>query len=336
MTYLNTNLKWEEFFIQESVELEEKMPTFELDAINKSKLRLSLENGILNWKKYEDWYSANLGCSSLKEDTNTDILANFKVNAKQAYEVYSNYDFWGDDLLPVFIWDNQVVIFGLQYHEQLSKIENHIFILAPPAILTFFANAVFNKEGDNVSSELDALESETVNKIEGLDLDIKAPTLDFKNISMETQTGVAPPQDPAVAHAPPTNESTVWDFITERQDEFNFEMKKNFSSFMVLKVDYDKTLVFKIDPELLAMNINESLFQYKLSDDNPFAKVYKTGVSESFSMTQLGMVISDFKYVCITALKHNGKVVGFLVGFKNTNLSENDQTLLEELAKECA
>ena len=107
MDYLNTNLKWEDFFIQESVELEEKMSGFEMDALSKSKIRLSLENNILDWKKYEAWVLQNINCTSLKEDVNENTLKNFTSNAKLALDIYSNYDFWNEDLLPVFIWENQ-------------------------------------------------------------------------------------------------------------------------------------------------------------------------------------------------------------------------------------
>lgn len=91
-----------------------------------------------------------------------------------------------------------------------------------------------------------------------------------------------------------------------------------------------------MDPELAADNVNEQLFNYSLREENPFKRVYESGQYESFSISQLGLNLKNFKYACITALKSGKKVVGFLVGFKDKNLSEIDQLLLEELAKETA
>ena len=48
MNYLNTSVNWEEFFIQEALELEEKMKHFDHQSLNKSKLLIAFENQILN------------------------------------------------------------------------------------------------------------------------------------------------------------------------------------------------------------------------------------------------------------------------------------------------
>lgn len=336
MDYLKTNLKWEDFFIQESVELEEKMPTFDMDALSKSKLRLSIENKILDWEKYEEWVLENLGCSSLKAGVNEAVLKNFTINSKQAFDIYSNYDFWNEDLLPIFIWENQLIVFGLQYNEQLVSIQNHIFILAPPEVLNYFSKVLFaDKSGENELDEMEKSLSRTMSRIEGIDsFEIKPPSLDFKSVKFDSTNSGTNTQATPVAQ--PKDEVTIWEFITERHDEYSFEAKKHFSAYVVLKVDYNKTKVFKMDPDLAKLNVNEKLFEYSLTEANPFQSVFNTGLSESFSVSQLGLDLMNFKYACITALKRSDKVVGFLVGFKDNNLSENDQVLLEDLAKESA
>ncbi|MBY0553501.1 hypothetical protein K2P97_03160 [bacterium] len=339
MDYLKTNLKWEDFFIQESVELEEKMPTFDMDALSKSKLRLAIENKILDWKKYEQWVLDNLGCSSLKPSVNDSILKNFTINSKQAFDIYSNYDFWSEDLLPIFIWENQLIVFGLQYNEKLVTIDNHIFILASPEALTYFANILFNdKATDNELNEMEKSLSRTLSRIEGIDsFEIKPPSLDFKSATFDpSNSGTATNAKVIPIQQQPKDEVTIWEFITERHEEYSFEAKKHFSAYVVLKVDYNKTKVFKMDADLEKLNVNEKVFEYSLTEPNPFQNVYQTGVSESFSVSQLGLDLMNFKYACITALKRSDKVVGFLVGFKDNNLSENDQVLLEDLAKESA
>ena len=340
MNQVSMNVKWEEHFISEAVELEEKMSSFDIESLSKSKIRLSLENNILSWDKYESWALQSYHCSSLKSNVQENILKNFAVNAQQAFDIYSNYDFWNEDLLPVLIWDNHLIVLGLQYNENLVKIENHIFILAKPEVLSYFSKLLFKSQ--NTEDELEKLErsySQTVSRIEGLEIDAAPPPLDlnftdikfdatatnFKNIKRVAE----PIQDIAEA-------TNIWDFISERHDEYCFEAKKQFTAYVVLKVNDGKTEVFKMDPDLEKEQINEKLFEYKLTDQNPFAKVHDSGVSESFNANQLNLNLLNFKYVCITALKRDNKVVGFLVGFKSGNLSENDQVLLEDLAKEAA
>lgn len=363
MSEVNTNQKWEDVFIQESVELEEKMSTFDVESLNKSKLRLSIENNILDWEKYETWVLNNLNCSSLKTDVTENILKNFSSNAKQAHEIYSNYDFWNEDLVPVFIWDSCLIVFGLQYNENLVKIPNHIFILARPEVLNYFSKLIFNNTQilDAEIEELEKSSHQTLSKIEGLDIDLPPPVIDFKDLSMDTVSDFSaenpleseqmadiiplPKLDDALVSTAaeqrnsdePVDENTIWDFINERHEEYSFEARKHFNAYVVLKISHDNyTQVFKMDRDLENLHVNEKLFQYSLHEDNPFSKVHESGLSESFSTSQLGLNLLNFKYACITALKRGDKTMGFLIGFKEGNLSENDQELLEELAKESA
>ena len=48
MNYQTANSNWEEFFIQEALDLEEKMQSLQFEDLQRSRLRLSLENKILN------------------------------------------------------------------------------------------------------------------------------------------------------------------------------------------------------------------------------------------------------------------------------------------------
>lgn len=340
MDYMITNLKWEDFFIQEAVELEKKMLGYNLDSLSKSKIRLSLENKILDWNKYETWMLENFGCSSLKKNVDVSILENLTDNPKQAYDFYSNYDFWGEDLLPIFIWEDQLIVFGLQYNENLQQIENHVFILASPEVLTYFANIILNTEAPK--DELDELEKEfsgAHNNIEGLEINIKAPTINFKDIKVEMTTQSTVKNIKPVAESKnPDEKNDIWEFMVERHEECSFEAKKQFGAYLVLKIEKNSTSVFKMDPDLKFENIDESVFKYNINENNPFNIVYKTGITESFNVSQLhsNFISSKYKYVCISALKRGEKIVGFLVGFKEKVLSEDDQELLESLATECA
>lgn len=330
MDYLNTNLKWEDYFIKESAELSEKIAGYDMDALSKSKIRLSLENKILDWDKYESWVVENLGCASFKKDVSHSILNDLLTNSRQAYNIYSNHEFWSEDLVPVLMWESQLIVFGIHFNENLLKIQNHIFILAPPDILSFFANNIFNLDSPE---DAEALIEDSFSQIEGLEAEVKPPPLVFKDVSVNTVSNFKPLESEKPKEI---NENSVWDFINERHDEYIFEVKKQFSAYIVLKIEHDFTTVFKMDPDLEKDNINHKLFSYSIKDENPFKRVYESGNFESFSLSQLGLNLKNYKYACITALKSGEKVVGFLVGFKDINLSDVDQLLLEELAKETA
>ncbi len=369
MDYLKTNLKWEDFFATESAELQEKMQSLDMDTLSKSKLRLAVENNILDWNKYESWVLEHIGCASLKPDIPETVLESLAENLQNTLDAYSAFDCWSEDLLPVLMWDSQVIVFGLQYNEKLVSIPNHIFILAPPELLTLISKKISKDEEKPETESKTANEKAdaTASGIEGLAFDLKPLSFDFKDLSRSNtpseQTNTAPlyieqthtkkidlgPTDTNTISATQfTNsqitaegtktksEKEIWEFINERHNEYSFEVKKQFTAYLVLKVDYDKTRVYKMDPDLAAENVNEQLFNYSLREENPFKRVFESGQYESFSVSQLGLNLKNFKYACITALICGKKVVGFLVGFKDKNLSEIDQMLLEELAKETA
>ena len=329
MEYLDNKASWEEHFVEEVSTLQQKMPTFDVESLSKSKLRLSIENRILDWKKYAEWAQETYGCSSLKDTFSEKTLKSYNVNAQQAYDLYASYGFWSQDLLPVCIWENQLIIFGLQYNPHLQKIPNHIFILAPPKILSYFANLLLDK--GSFENELDRL-YDSKGGMDGLAEDIQPISIDFKNLSSDTVTNYTP--RPRKGHQ--QSETEIWDLITERHEEYIFESKKQFSAFVILRINFDVTKIFKLDPDLEKANINEKLFEYSLKQNNPFKKISETGESETFSSSDLGLDLLNYKYVCISALKRSNKVVGFFLGFKNSQLSEVDTALLEDLAKENA
>ena len=330
MEYLDNKASWEDNFVQEVTSLQEKMPTFDVESLSKSKLRLSIENKILDWKKYSEWAQEAYGCCSVKDNLTDKVLKTFSVNAQQAYDLYASYGFWTQDLLPVCIWENQLIVFGLQYNHNLQKIQNHIFILAPPKILNFFANLLLDKQ--SFEDELDRL-YDSKSGMEGLTENVQPISIDFKNLSSDTLANYVP-RVRNVKHQ--QSEVEIWDLINERHEEYIFESKKQFSAFVILRINYDETKIFKLDPDLEKANINEKLFEYSLKQNNPFKKISESGNSETFLASELGLDLLNYKYVCISALKRSDKVVGFFLGFKNSKLTETDTALLEDLAKENA
>ncbi|MBC7465377.1 MAG: hypothetical protein H7256_05240 [Bdellovibrio sp.] len=363
MNYVKAKLNWEEVFIQEAIDLEEKMSTLDLSALNKSRLRLSLEKDILSWKKYRLWITEEINCASLQDKIETVDLNKLLQKAQSTYANFASYNFWNEDLIPIDVWEDNLIVIGLEKNEKLIQIPKAIFILASPQILSSFAAKVFSHDAsedllaEGTQSGAEESSTDAMALLDGIDINMAAPILQFNSASLLSPVSATPETKPNPTDAKQHNEvseynsensmmaevspaatasMSMWDYLSERHEEYCFEARKQFDAYMVLKIVSGRTQVFKMDADLQNQNLNTQLFAYGLTDENPFKKVLDSGSSESFNINQLGFTIRDFKYACITPLKRGHDTVGFLVGLKTKNLAETDQTLLEDLAKESA
>lgn len=413
MNGLNKSTQWEEHFLQEALELEEKMKTLDVESLNKSKLRICLEHGILDWDQYAQWYMMQRACSSLKPTIGHEELTRLADFAQKAESDFSQFDFWGADLIPLTTWDEKLIVIGLQYNEKLVSVGNHIFILSPPEILASIARKIAdNKVISESSNELSIDTGEISDALEGLNFNQAAPKISFSLIQPPNETSSAdnsisfevPPEIPAApviaiqpsAAAPaatkpqpaplkptqpisPTSAAAmvpppvppatvpektqledavgaamlnipsvfssaakhdpvdkIWEFISERHQEYTFEVKKQFDAFIVLKISSDKTQVFKMDPDLVRQNVNPMIFEYSLDLDGPFKSVRTSKRADVFSMQQLEIHLNDFQHAYIAPLVRGDRIAGFFVGFKKNALSQQDKVLLAELAVEAA
>lgn len=335
MEYLDNKTSWEDVFTKELEALTKKMPTFDIESLSKSKLRLSLENKILDWKKYEEWIQTTYGCASIKENLPEQTLKSYSIAAQQAYALYSNYGFWSQDLLPAFIWENQLIVVGLQYHSNLQKIQNHIFVLAPPRIMNFFANLLL--QGKATTTELDSFNEffgdQPAETLDGVSSNT-AISIDFKDLNSETVANI--PRGPRKQFRSVKTETEIWDLIHDRREEYFFESLKQYDAFMALRINFDNTHIFMMDPKLEKLTVNEKLFEYNINAKNAFHDVYTTGETVTLDTSQVGLQLLNYKYITITAVKRSKAVVGFFVGFKNKQPTGADMNFLEDLSRETA
>ncbi len=311
MNYDNANLNWEEFFIQEALELEEKMSSFHFEDLQRSRLRLSLDRKILDWKKYHDWFLQRFQCTSLKTNLSDVELLKLRQTANETLNAYEHFNFWGEDLVPLDVWDGHLIVLGIGFNENLLNIPGCLFILAEPSVLSFIC--------DKIPTEVDTNED-----FEALDLGSQPP-VPARGHTFSSYSLMAAPEEKS---------NPIWDYISERHDEYSFEAKKFFSAYVVLKIVNNHTQIFKMDSDLEKKLSSSGAFSYDLSKDSPFRRILQSGISESINISQLTHPVLDFKYACITALKRSHETVGFLVGLKSNQLAETDQYLLEDLAKE--
>jgi hypothetical protein len=152
------------------------------------------------------------------------------------------------------------------------------------------------------------------------------------------ETAAVMPSAPSVfsSAAKPDPTDKIWEFISERHQEYSFEVKKQFDAFIVLKVSNEKTQIFKMDPDLSRQNINPMIFEYSLEAEGPFKAVRTNKRADVYSMQQLEIHLNDFQHAYIAPLIRGDRIVGFFVGFKKNALSQQDKVLLAELAVEAA
>lgn len=132
----------------------------------------------------------------------------------------------------------------------------------------------------------------------------------------------------------PTVTDRIWNNLAAHHDDYASAVRKQFDAYLVLRITPDETTeVYKMDEDLAKEEINFNVFKYDLKKANPFQNVYKKHFTETFNVNQLGLTILDFKYACVSVIKLGRKVVGFLVGFKTTHLSQEDISTLESISE---
>lgn len=338
MSLVNTQLNWEEYYIQESLDLEEKMAFLDISQLNKSRIRIAFENNILSWENYITWYSQNLPCSLLEISNDNQFFDQLVKNSSDTIKIFSDFDSWSEDLLPLQKWNDSLIVLGVQFNEKLLELENVIFVAAHPELMTRLHDEVMSRQTNSETSDLDQLEdllNESVSKdlLDNINLEVEAPQINFSQLSIDPSEKTNAEEFTNVTDI---QNIEFWEYVTDRHDEYSFEAKKQFDAYVVLKIAAGRTKVFKSDEDFFSSGVKEDQLVFDIKEDNPFHKVFYSEKSEVFNVSQLEKNLGNYKYMCVSALKRGSDVLGFLVGLKKTNLSEKDQNLLDDLAKESA
>jgi hypothetical protein len=291
---------WEHFFPDAILSVEELLASGDPELLQKSKLKIALENNFLNWNDYKAWASNFYGVPVLEKLNEQSILQLRKQHLELA-EGYSQYPILNSELIPLQTWDGHLLVAGLEYSEQVATLPQAIFVLCSLENLAFISNTPVRK----ILQPLDATAPS----------ESSAPKLHI--VSESGVTG-----------------HHVWQNLEANHSNFSDIARKNFDAYVVLRVTpQQKTELYKMDEDLEKEELDRALFSYDLSAENPFTNVFKNHFTETFNINQLGLKILDFKYACISAIKLGPKVVGFIVGFKTTNLSQDDITTLESISE---
>lgn len=334
MEYLDTKSSWEEFFTKEYSKLKAKLP--ELES-GKSSLRLALENRILDWKTYESWAIQKFGCASIKEATSEATLSGFLESAKTTFSLYSSHSFWNQDLIPVFFWEDQLIVIGLHYNPELAKIPNHVFIFASPKTLAYFSKIVTQNNDQEITvANLDLQQNFDDNEVTQPNFDVSSlkadssESFDIKLVDPKTN------ETPAIAKTQKelSDTSNVWEVISERYEEYLFESQKSFQALVILKIKFDKTQVFRFDKELTKKDLNEKVFEYSIAKNAVFKDICRDGMAKKTLSNNLGLDMLNYENVCISPIKTAGEIVGFFLGFKHSQITAEDVSLLEDLTSD--
>lgn len=320
---------WENEFKNALLSVEELLASGDISVAGKSKIRLALEYGYLSWDEYSAWCVANHNCALLKK-LNKKQIQQLKDMYHEQRPLLSHVQHLSDDLIAIDSWDGHPLVLGLEYNEEIFELQNSIFVLCHPDILTELIQSeerIYNN--DETYSRLSTSDS--------LEMPAGLFEMNEAQVSPLVQEDVidrAPQEKNESTHLTGTSHHNIWQNIDSQHQSFSMQARKQFDAYLVLKVTSgQKTELYKMDEDLEKEDLHSKLFEYDLNQENPFKNVYNNQITETFNINQLGLSILDFKYACISALKLGPKVIGFLVGFKTTHLSQDDISTLESISE---
>lgn len=291
---------WELFFPDAILSVEELLNSGDPALLQKSKIKIALENQFLNWNDYKTWASQYYGVPVLEKLDQTSIMKLRKQHL-DCVEGYSQYPAFNSELIPLQTWDGHLLIAGLEFSDKVLSLPNAIFVLCSPENLAFISNTPVRKVLEPLAAASEVAQPIVL--------------------------------QPLVSENGMTN-NHVWQNLETNHGDFSEIARKKFDAYVVLRVTGKNTTeLYKMDEDLEKEELDTAIFSYDLTAENPFTNVYKNHFTETFNINQLGLKILDFKYACISAIKLGPKVVGFLVGFKTTHLSQDDITTLESISE---
>lgn len=301
--------KWEHFFPDAILSVEELLNSGDPTLLQKSKLKIALEHKFLDWNTYKIWATAFYGVPVL-EKLDENSINQLRKQHLDCVEGYSQYPALNAELIPLQTWDGHLLVAGLEPNDQIHSLPQAIFVLCSLENLSFISNTLER------------------NKLEPLDSAVVSAILAPNSVQAEDVKPAA-----VVAENGLSN-NHVWQNLETNHSDFSEIARKKFDAYVVLRVTGKNTTeLYKMDEDLEKEELSSAIFSYDLSAENPFANVFKNHFTETFNINQLGLKILDFKYACISAIKLGPKVVGFLVGFKTTHLSQDDITTLESISE---
>lgn len=278
-----------------------------------------------NWEL--QFPEAILAVEELLSSENSDIsdVSKLKIALENSFLTWSDYQKWATDFYGRPSLENltQLQISDLKKYQQ--KIED------------YNSYSLWNKElvplctwdGNLIVLGLE-YDEEILSKIPQAIFIFCRPEI----LADLSKTATPPPTVDLLSIKNSANESQIWQNINSQHEDFSVIARKHFDAYLVLRVTPDqKTELYKMDEDLERENLDKTVFAYDLKDENPFANVYQNHFTETFNINQLNLKLLDFKYTCISAIKLGPKVVGFLVGFKTTHLSQDDITTLESISE---
>ncbi|AZZ36731.1 hypothetical protein CIK05_07980 [Bdellovibrio sp. qaytius] len=315
---MSAEQNWEHFFPDAILSVEELLASGDPTLNNKSKLKIALENHYLNWNDYKTWASSFYGVPVL-EKLNENTISTLRKRHLECVEGYSQYPAFNSELIPLQSWDGQLLVAGIEPTDKIKSLPQAVFFLCSIENLAYISNTPLRKV-------LEPLDPVIVSAVLQQNT---SPGTALKPGSL--QPGVSQPS--AVAENG-LNNNQVWQNLDTNHGSFSDIARKKFDAYVVLRVTGKNTTeLYKMDEDLEKEELDNAIFSYDLTAENPFTNVFKNHFTETFNINQLGLKILDFKYACISAIKLGPKVVGFLVGFKTTHLSQDDITTLESISE---
>lgn len=140
---------WEYFFNEEALQVEEFLSTHSEKDYEKSRLRIALEQNILSWENYKNWFQSLTAVPTLKENLTPQEIMSLNEKYSQNQNNFSHYTFLSSDIIALENWDGHTIFMGLSYIEQLEKIPNSLFILCSQKNLNRITDTNYSADAVN-------------------------------------------------------------------------------------------------------------------------------------------------------------------------------------------
>ncbi len=124
---------------------------------------------------------------------------------------------------------------------------------------------------------------------------------------------------------------------TESQHlDYSLQARKYFDGFVTLKIKNKNVELFKMDEDLSKEKIDPKIFNFSLTESNPFSQALITKESQTFELSSINLTILDYATAVVTPLTKGKTVLGFLLGLKTSAVNDDDKSVLEKISQEAS
>lgn len=149
---------WEYYFNEEALKVEELLSSGQAIDYGKSRLRIALEQNILPWSRYKDWFQKQYDTPVLNDHLGPSDLISLSETFNRNKIFFINTLDLSADQIAFQMWDDKIIILGLSLTEKVQQIPHSIFILCSPQTLNLISDP--NSSQNEINSAWSKIDSQ--------------------------------------------------------------------------------------------------------------------------------------------------------------------------------